>query len=180
MEKKTNQKSRREIKRLIITLVVLFLIVGTFILYLSWPLLTGKTIILATRPVDPFEPFRGQYISINYEISSIPSIEGVKEGNKVYVILKPDESKIWRYERAILTKPNQGTFISGVVESVYGDSMRIRYGIEQFFFERNAELPTRNITVEAKVDSSGQARISNLLHDDKPIEIEYKKVSLTS
>lgn len=180
MAKKIDQKSRREIKRLTITLVVLFLIVGTFILYLSWPLLAGKTIILATRPVDPFEPFRGQYMAINYEISSIPFIEGFKEGNKVYVILKPDESKIWRYEGATLTKPSQGIFIAGVVESVYVEDMRVRYGIEQFFFERNADLPTRNITVEAKVDDSGQARISNLLYNGKPVEIEYEKVSLTS
>ena len=58
---------RREYKKLIATLGVICIIIGVFILYLAWPLMTGKTIVLATRPIDPFDIFRGQYIVINYE-----------------------------------------------------------------------------------------------------------------
>lgn len=170
----------KQYTRLIVTLAVLLGIAGTFIFYLSWPLLTGKTVILATRPVDPFDILRGQYIVINYEINNIPIIDGAKEGNSVYVILKEDENKIWRYKSASLSIPKDEDFIKGSIKSIYGDNMRIEYGIEQFFFERNAEFPTRDLTVEVKISSSGQARISNLLHDGKPIEIKYKKPSLTS
>jgi uncharacterized membrane-anchored protein len=166
--------------RLMIALIVLLGIAGTFILYLSLPFLTGKAIVLATRPVDPFDLLRGQYMTINYEISNIPAVEGAKESDRIYVLLNPDNQGIWRYKEAALVKPNDGTFIKGIVKSVYGNNMWLEYGIEQFFFERNAKLPTRNITVEAKVDSSGQARIVNLLHNGKPIEIEYKKPSITS
>lgn len=165
--------------RLILGLIVLLGIAGVFILYLSWPLLTGKIIILATRPVDPFDILRGQYIIINYEISTIPVIRDAKEGNSVYVILKEDENKIWRYQEASLSKP-VGTFIKGTIKSIYGDNMQIEYGVEQYFFERNAELPRRDLTVEAKISSSGQARISNLLYQGKPVKIEYQKPSLTS
>lgn len=166
--------------RLIIALIVLLGTAGSFILYLSWPLLTGTTIVLATRPVDPFDPFRGQYMTINYEISTVPAIEDAKPGDKVYVALNPDEDGIWRMEQATLTKPDQGIFIRGIFRRTFDDSMRLEFGIEQFFFERNADVPTRNITVEAKVDSFGQARIVNLLQNSKPVEIEYKPVKLTS
>ena len=166
--------------RLIIALVVLFGIVGIFILYLSWPFLTGKTIVLATRPVDPFDIFRGQYITINYEIGNIPAIPEVEEGSAVYVLLEPDEEGIWRFQEVSLTQPREGTFIRGEIMSIHGDNMRIKYGIEQYFFERHASLPTRGLTVEVKVSSSGQVRISNLLHDGKPVEIEYKNISITS
>ncbi len=166
--------------RLIIALSVLLGIAGIFILYLAWPQLTGQSIVLATRPVDPFDVLRGQYIIINYEISNIQKLEGIQEGDAVYIALKEDENKIWRYREATLTKPSQGIFIKGNVKSVYGDSMRIEYGIEQFFFERNADLPTTNMTVEVKVSSSGQARIIRLLHNGKPMEIKYQEPSLTS
>ena len=170
----------KQYTRLILALVVLIGIAGTFILYLSWPLLTGKTIILATRPVDPFDILRGQYIIINYEINSLPLIEEAKQGDSVYVSLKKDENKIWRYQSASLNKPQEGDFIKGAIRSVSGGDMAIEYGIEQFFFERDAEFPQRDLTVEVKISSSGQARISKLLHEGKPINITYKKPSLTS
>jgi len=158
--------------RLVIALSVLLGIAGIFVLYLSWPLLTGKTIILDTMPVDPFDILRGQYIIINYQISNIPSVEGAKQGDSVYVILKEDEDKIWRHQEVV--------FIKGTIRSIYGSSMRVEYGIEQFFFERNAQFPQNDLTVEAKLSSSGQARVVQLLHQGKPINITYKKVELTS
>ena len=170
----------KQYTRLIIALIVLLGIVVSFILYLSWPSLTGTTIVLALRPVDPFDPLRGQYIILNYDISNIPSIPEAKEGNSVYITLKEDENKIWRLQEASLTKPLQGIFIKGTIKSIYGSNMRVEYGIEQFFFERNAELPRQDLTVEVKLSNSGQARISNLLYQGKPVKIEYQKPSLTS
>lgn len=167
-------------KRLIIALIVLVAIISSLALYLSWPLLTGKIVILATRPVDPFDLFRGQYIVINYEIGSIRSVDGAGEGNSVYVMLKEDENKIWRYQSASLSQPDNGIFIKGTIRSINGDNMIVEYGIEQFFFERHAEFPQQDLTVEAKISSSGQARISRLLNQGNPIEMTYQKPTLTS
>jgi len=166
------------LKRLGITLGILIGIVLIFTLYLSWPLLTGTTVILETFPVDPFDPIRGQYIVINYKISTLPALD-VSEGQTVYVPLSPNAEGIWEAKEASLSKPS-GTFIKGKVKWISGSEMTLEYGIEQFFFERNAQFSTENLTVEAKVSSSGQARIVQLLHKGEPIEIEYKKPSLTS
>ena len=75
----------KEIKRLVLALCILLGIAGIFILYLSWPLLTGTVVILKTQPVDPFDLFRGQYMTINYEISSVELPEETKEGDDIYV-----------------------------------------------------------------------------------------------
>lgn len=75
------------------------------------PLLSQKSVILATQPVDPFDLIRGQYIIIVYEINTIPFINGTKIGDSVYVILQEDENKTSRYKESSLTKPNEGTFI---------------------------------------------------------------------
>lgn len=167
-------------KRLILGLIVLMVIALSFILYLSLPLISGERIVLDTRPVDPFDIFRGQYLTINYEISNLELIEGVSEGDFVYVLLKEDINGIFRPEKTLINKPSEGIFIRGNVKSTEGNRMRLEYGIEQYFFERNAILPIRNITVEAKVDSTGRARIVNLLQNKKPIVIKYEKVSTTS
>jgi len=176
MEKETDNAGKRQYKRLILFLVLLLGVAGAFILYAWWPLLTGKTIILATRPVDPFDLLQGQHIIINYEISNIPAIEGAGAGDTVYVILKEDAGGIWRYQSASLEPPKEGMFLRGTLVN----NGRVEYGISKYFFEKDAQFPTRNITVEVKVGSSGDARISNLLQNGKPIEVQYRNLRITS
>jgi uncharacterized membrane-anchored protein len=165
---------------LMIVVSIILVVVFSFILYNQWPLMTGDKIVLATQPVDPFDPFRGQYMTINYEISRISDVEGFEEGNPIYISLKEDEQGIWRKDDVSKSKPQRGDFIKGEVISIHGNSVRIEYGIEQFFFERHAQLPTRNITVEVSVASSGRAKLSQMLHNGEPIEIEYEKFDIKS
>lgn len=179
MAKKLGKKGKKQLARLILGLSVLLGILVGFVLYLTWPMMTGTRVVLATRPVDPFDPFRGQYMTINYEINNIPSIEGAKEGDSVYVLLEKDEQDIWRSTGASFSKP-EDLAIKGTVKSTYSGSMRVSYGIEQFFFEMGADVPTNNITVEVKIDAFGKSRIIQLLKDGKPIEISYKPISITS
>lgn len=82
---------------LIAILILVLVVVSLFILYNQWPLMTGKKIVLATQPVDPFDPFRGQYMTINYEISRLSDIESFEEKDTIYVSLNEDEEVIWRY-----------------------------------------------------------------------------------
>ncbi len=167
-------------KRLYLSLGIIFGIMLLFIIYLSWPLMVGKSMILATRPVDPFDLFRGQYIVINYEISNIPILQGIKEGDAVFVVLKKDKEGVWRYESASFNMPERGDFIKGTVKHISGNNLNIEYGIEQYFFERNAQFSQRNLQVEIKVDNSGYARIVQLMQDRKPLNITYPKITLTS
>ena len=164
--------------RLILGLIVLLGIAGIFILYLSWPLLAGTTVILKVQPVDPFDFFRGQYLTINYEISTVNLPESIKEGDKVYVSLKEGDDKIWHYDKALLNKPESGVFIRGTAKKSWR-GLSVEYGIEQYFFERDAHIP-RMDSVKVKVDSTGQARIVELLMNGKSLDISYRKPSLTS
>src|SRR3989344_4931662 len=164
---------KKQYLSLVILLSLILILLFSFIIYNQWPLMTGKKIVLATQPIDPFDPFRGQYIAINYEISNINDAEGFKEGDYIYILLKEDEQGIWRREKISESKPDTGDYIRGKVTNVYNKNIRIEYGIEQFFFERHAELPTRNITVEVNVADSGRAKIAQLLYNGEPIEIKY-------
>jgi uncharacterized membrane-anchored protein len=168
----------KEYKRLLIFLSVFLFILIVFILYAAWPIITGKTVILATMPIDPFDIFRGQYLAINYEISRIPVIEGINAGDTIYVALKKDENHTYRYAVASLKNNFKLNFepviIKGQVKSIWGGNMNIEYGIEQYFFERNAWVSNRITNVEVKVDESGNARIIRLLNATLgPAEIKY-------
>lgn len=160
--------------RLALGLVFLCLIVVSMAMYLAMPLWFGTSMILATRPVDPFDVFRGQYISISYNLSSLPLIEGAQEGQGVYVSVAPDSHGIWQYESASLSQPESDKFILGQIRSIERGRMDVMYGIEQYFFERGAQFSTVNMTVEVKVDSGGQARIHQLLVNNKSVEMEYR------
>ena len=68
----------------------------------------------------------------------------------------------------------------GEIKYLSGNNARVEYGIEQFFFERHAQLPRENITVEVRVSSSGRAKLSQMLHNGKPIEIKYEEFDIKS
>ena len=102
-----------------------------------------------------------------------------KESDPIYVSLKEGDDKIWHAEKVSLSKPGSGIFIKGTARKSWR-GLGVEYGIEQYFFERNAELPRSDLTVEVKISSSGQARISNLLYQGKSVKIAYQKPSLTS
>lgn len=176
MEEKTS--ARTELKKLIFAISLISVVIILFVLYLSWPLLTGQTVILSTQPVDPFDVFRGQYLTINYNLSSIPLLDGASVGDNVYVSLQKI-GDISQYKSASLTKPTD-LFIKGKIIAIGGQTMRVQYGLENYFFERHAQFSTQNLTVEAKIDSSGNARISRLLQNGKPLKINSANISLTS
>lgn len=171
------KKMKKQTVGLLIVIAIILVVTSIFVIYNQWPLLVGNTVVLDTRPVDPFDPFRGQYMVIDYGISRFNN-SGFLEGDTVYVALEEDEG-IWIFKEASKTKP-QGIFIKGKIENVYGNTARAKYGIEQFFFERHAELPTTNITVEVKITGSGRAALVQLLYNGEPIEIKYEKFDIKS
>lgn len=164
--------------KLIVFISVMILGFGIAIVYLSWPLLTGKTYILDTMPVDPFDVIRGQYIEIRYEISTInlmgDEFSSEDVGKNIYVLLEEDEEGISRFKEASFEKPDANDFIKGEIKSVGNGRVDVEYGIEQFFFERDAKFSTRGMQVEVKVDNSGQARINRLMKDGEELEIQYR------
>jgi uncharacterized membrane-anchored protein len=155
-------------------LILVVLVITSFFLYNQWPLIVGEKVLLATEPVDPFDPLLGQYIQINYEISRLNNSGNFFEGDKVCVLLEKDSEDIFRPIQ-VSSNFNEGTFICGEVVSSFSSQIRIEYGIERYYFERNKKFPSQNITVEAKVTSLGRAKISEIFYNDKPIDLNNLK-----
>jgi uncharacterized membrane-anchored protein len=57
----------------------------------AWPLWTGETIHLRVRPVDPRDPFRGDYVRLSYDVNRLEigesgALRGDGDGDRVSVV----------------------------------------------------------------------------------------------
>ena len=127
----------------------------------EWIVATGPTVWLRTTPVDPRDVFRGDYVVLNYDISTIPADKigpalkaelGAQNQDRerrqsynreieIYVPLEVDaESDVARIGLADLTPPASGLFIKGSVQPYQWQNrdelVGVRYGIDAFFVEQ--------------------------------------------
>jgi uncharacterized membrane-anchored protein len=159
--------------KLIIFVIILLAGFGITTLVLSWPSITGKTYTLSTMPVDPFDLLRGQYFTIRYEINTLQNTNFNQNaiGQDIYVVIEKDSSGLSHAKSSSLTMPTQGDYIKGKIKSIYSTTATIEYGIEQYFVERGTQERITNMTVEVKVSKAGQARISRIFSQGKPLDI---------
>lgn len=110
-------------------------------------LMRGTEVLLPIEPYDPRDPLRGDYMTIQYDISRIEmptaqiNANNFKEEGVVYVTLKKDGGH-WIMDSIEKTKPDSGLFIKGNIKRVYSSyygseknmgEVRIEYGIENYF-----------------------------------------------
>ncbi|WP_157888130.1 GDYXXLXY domain-containing protein [Bacillus marinisedimentorum] len=134
----------------------------------------GEEIRLKTEPIDPRDLFYGDYVYLNYEISTLPehlwrSTEPIpREGRneKVFVLLEPCES-VYCAEGVYHEKAEgkEGVWVSGLLNyyDQYSKTMRIQYGFEKYFVPENTgtqwERRTEQFIVKISITPWGQSRI---------------------
>lgn len=99
-------------------------------------LTTGTLVKLELQPLDPRSMLQGDYLVLNYEISTPPDFVSDKEDNKVYqkkvkVVLAPDNKGVYEYQR--LYQPGDKLGPDEVLISGSRNWDRIDYGIEHYF-----------------------------------------------
>jgi uncharacterized membrane-anchored protein len=151
----------------------------------------GVEVKLATRPVDPRDFLRGDYVMLNYDISTVPA-GALKDqpapGRRatVYVTLAPKPDGFYEaisvHDDVVPVSGNevliQGHVTSGLTcgsGATFCERLTVNYGIEQFFVPegQGRELEkARNesrIAVVAAVTPTGRAAIKRLLLDGTPV-----------
>lgn len=143
---------------------------------MATPRYLGVDILLPLRPVDPFDPLRGQYLTLSYDIN-FPENLGLTElsnGQLVYTILAEKEglyTPLFASLTPVTPKPGQ-VIIQGFVEG-----NRIIYGIEAYFMERGAILNSRIEHIQAKVKilPNGRASVIGLYKNGTPVQFTYRE-----
>ena len=122
----------------------------------EWISRTGTPVTLRTVPYDPHDPMRGEYLRLNYEISTVPAAlcqgetarwvrirdyteERSLRDRVVYASLRinPDSGLAELVSLSDQPPATGGLFLRGRVEGIQSRgptaSLRVRYGIEALF-----------------------------------------------
>ena len=131
----------------------------------------GKTVVLQTAPVDPRDLFRGDYIVLRYEISTLDRVPGywqINEGDKIYVKLEKQDD-VWDAVQVSKSEPdNWYYFITGEVKDVWDRTILVEYGIEAYFVPEGEGREIEradDLKVRISINKSGKAIIKNLIVD---------------
>lgn len=159
---------------------------------------SGSEVRLRTAPVDPRDLFRGDYVILNYDITTL-DLDGLqgdrdfRRGDRVQVQLAPDSEGFAQPVGVYRTRPSGSgeVFIDGRVmttsdclrtrdgrlDCAQARGLRIAYGLESYFVPQGSGLAierteTKRIEVVAAVSASGQPAIKRLLIDGKLVHDE--------
>jgi uncharacterized membrane-anchored protein len=147
--------------------------------------LTGRTVILKTAPVDPYDVMSGYYVTLSYEISNLSRISGGNafvnkkdatdgEPIAVYVVLREGTDGVWAAESVHDSWPDVPAD-RVVIKGLYRYWMPMEFGIERFFIpetareavEKDLREHREGARVEVKVDSFGRAALMRLRIGDR-------------
>jgi uncharacterized membrane-anchored protein len=152
----------------------------------------GSEVTLQTRPVDPRDFLRGDYVVLDYEISGLPAGElkdtpSQGRGTLLFVKLARKDGGVYQavsVHREPVPVGDGEVLIRGRAASgatcgsnrrAFCDRLRVTYGIERYFVpqDEGREIErSRNqgkVSVVAAVTPAGRAAIKRLLLDGKPV-----------
>ena len=166
------------VKAMLVPAIILLGFIG----YNYYTLTQGHEILLKTVPVDPRDLFRGDYVNLRYEISTIdlsrtPYDMPFNSGEDVFAILTKGD-KFWSVTRvAHYSQPLQRNevCIKGKVASSYENRINVDWGIESYFVPegkgRDIEREIRDVSVLVSVDRTCRALIKELYINDVPVNL---------
>lgn len=148
---------------------------------------SGHEVVLQTKPVDPRDLMRGDYVILGYDITSIDRkiIPGrpAEDARNVYVALKADANGLWHISRAsflpftdLATGEVQIRGKSTYAIPDYPDAtINMSYGIERYYVPegegREIEDSQRDLDITAviAVDDAGTAVMKALRDNGKAL-----------
>jgi uncharacterized membrane-anchored protein len=150
---------------------------------------TGTEVTLQTRPVDPRDFLRGDYVVLNYGISAVSdgALSPATKGMLVFVKLEPGTDGFYKmvsvHKEPVPVTGNE-ILLRGRVTGgsscrdssrAFCGSVNLHYGLERYFVpqgEGKEIEKARNqgkVSVVAAVAPDGRAAIKRLLLDGKPV-----------
>ena len=171
---------------IIVALIQLF-VPAQVILKQESVLETGHAYKFKTQPIDPNDPFRGKYITLNYAISSIKTKDSLwKRNEPLFVYLKIDSlgyAKIDTVSRQqILKKDNDYCMAKVRWYSKYDNTLNIDFAFKRYYMEEtkayDAEVAVRIRQRDSLLDNThalvyvkeGEAVLSDVIIDNISIK----------
>lgn len=150
----------------------------------------GAVYRFRTAPVDPYDIFRGRYVSLTTEAESrpvkVPGGMQFRRGQDAYLQLSVDKDGYTQIAGAYPSPPSGGDYIRGGVRHQYGDQLSVKLPFDRYYLnEKNAPEAERLYREAGRQDEQetyiqvrilrGDARIEALIIDGVPVDEHFKK-----
>lgn len=147
----------------------------------------GETFKFKTEPVDPSDPFKGKYITLNFEQSSFTDTihRGLAGREQVYVLLEKDSMGFARIQNLSRSEPQAtGSYVLATVYYVSEENdsvtVHLEYPFNEFYMNEYIAPKAETIYRESTTDSGsityaavkvleGDAVIENVFINEIPI-----------
>jgi len=135
------------------------------------------------RGYDPFDPFRGKYLRLNYD-NMISGDETIREGEKAYITLKKDSDGFSEFDYAFHDEPSHTDYFEAEVLYAGGGMIEFKMdNITKYFINENkakkAEYVIMDFTQNKPNDIyvairvyDGHCRLEDIFVEEKPL-LEY-------
>jgi uncharacterized membrane-anchored protein len=136
---------------------------------------SGKDYKFKVAPVDPTDPFRGKYITLNFSDTRypVPVGEDWRPGEDIYVVLTTNPqgfASIWSVSKE--TPRKEVDFIKAKVGFVIRDStktIQVRYPFDRFYLEESKAPGAERVYNETIADTAKQAYALVSIQADKAV-----------
>ena len=177
--------------RLALAVAIQFLLLLGLLGFKQYAVLTGDTVLLKVQPIDPRDIFRGDYVTLSYDISTLQpdrlaGDDYFDQGDRIYVELVEGDP-YWRpvaiYEDR-RREHKSSVVIKGKVErGSWRRTMplRVKYGIEDIFIPEDTGRAIERLSrtgdglgVKVVVDRWGNGIARRLMLDGEPYKFDRR------
>ncbi|MCC6287554.1 MAG: GDYXXLXY domain-containing protein [Chitinophagaceae bacterium] len=158
---------------------------------------SGKLFNFRTEPVDPAHPFKGRYITLNFEASSFTTVHlDTAIGNydpEVYVLLDVDKDGFAKVHQVVKHKPaNTADYVKASINYInrmeHDSAMvMIHYPFAEFYMDEFKAIKAEDVYRESTIDSTqktyavvsimnGDAIVKDVMINNKPIRQVVKEM----
>ena len=114
-------------KKFIAIVLIQTILLAGIIAYRHYWVSTGEKVLLKTVPVDPWNMFRGDYMTLSYDISRVNLTrqdirDAYQRNDTVFTLLQKQADNTWEYAGISRQAPGSGTFIQGRVINAFDES----------------------------------------------------------
>lgn len=173
--------------------IAFILLVITQLAVPSWMIISQENILnqgtvykFKTAPVDPYDIFRGRYVSLSTDQRSttIANSQNIEKGQSIYVILETNHEGFAQVKTASISKPVYGDYIKTKITHKNGNKVYFRLPFDRYYMNEEkapkAEALYRRNNMRSKQDAyilvrvlNGSALIEGLYVGGKDIEAYF-------
>ena len=150
-----------------ILVVVQIIVPVSMIMKREDTLRNGTRYLFRTKPVDPYDAFRGRYVALGFEQDAFPQTDTAHwvHGQYAYAILKKDEHGFATIDQLTHEPAGDDTYIKVKTWGVWDNKVHLRFPFDRYYMEEThapqAEKAYRDHSQREEKDAYVSIRVKN-------------------